>query len=189
LYYFGARWYDPELGRWLSPEPLGLDGPNLYQFVWNNPVQYFDSNGFYADDVHYDMTYRLAKEVGFSPLESHQLASYDQGVDDNTPAHTLIGVFSNWELHFDTRENARKRLCDAIKRSDWAAFGKALHTFQDTYSHAGYSWPLGHAFDNLIGFSPDRYQPVYYSRDRKMTEETRRYLNLFLNKTRNNVLN
>ena len=45
LYYFGARWYDPELGRWLSPEPLGLDGPNLYQFCFNDPVNGYDPNG------------------------------------------------------------------------------------------------------------------------------------------------
>ncbi len=44
LYYFGARWYDPELGRWLSPEPLGLDGPNLYHFCLNDPVNGYDPN-------------------------------------------------------------------------------------------------------------------------------------------------
>jgi len=47
LYYFGARWYDPELGRWLSPEPLGLDGPNLYQFCFNDPVNGVDENGLW----------------------------------------------------------------------------------------------------------------------------------------------
>jgi len=53
LYYFGARWYDPETGRWLSPEPLRLDGPNLYQYVFNNPIRYNDYNGYVAavDDL------------------------------------------------------------------------------------------------------------------------------------------
>ncbi len=53
MYYFGARWYDPELGRWLSPEPLGLDGPNLYHFNFNDPIDYVDLTGNYAviDDV------------------------------------------------------------------------------------------------------------------------------------------
>ena len=45
LYYFGARWYDPELGRWLSPEPLDFDGPNLYQFNFNDPLKGYDANG------------------------------------------------------------------------------------------------------------------------------------------------
>ena len=26
LYYFRARWYDPVTGRWLSPDPIGING-------------------------------------------------------------------------------------------------------------------------------------------------------------------
>ncbi len=48
LYYFGSRWYDPETGRWLSPEPLGLDGPNLYQYGFNDPVNNLDPDGYLA---------------------------------------------------------------------------------------------------------------------------------------------
>ncbi len=47
IYNFGARWYDPERGRWLSREPLGLDGPNLYHFVFNEPINGFDINGLW----------------------------------------------------------------------------------------------------------------------------------------------
>ncbi|MEI8242332.1 MAG: RHS repeat-associated core domain-containing protein, partial [bacterium] len=25
LYYFRARWYDPVTGRWLSPDPIGIN--------------------------------------------------------------------------------------------------------------------------------------------------------------------
>jgi RHS repeat-associated protein len=45
LYDFGLRWLDPERGRWMSEEPLGLDGPNLYQFVFNAPLGYWDFMG------------------------------------------------------------------------------------------------------------------------------------------------
>jgi RHS repeat-associated protein len=45
LYYFGARWYDPEIGRWISREPTGIDGLNLYTFCHNNAVNSFDPNG------------------------------------------------------------------------------------------------------------------------------------------------
>lgn len=41
LYYFGARWYDPEVGRWLTPDPI-RDGRNWYSYVDNNPVHYLD---------------------------------------------------------------------------------------------------------------------------------------------------
>jgi RHS repeat-associated protein len=45
FYYFGARWCDPEIGRWISREPTGLDGINLYVFCWNNPVNSLDNDG------------------------------------------------------------------------------------------------------------------------------------------------
>jgi RHS repeat-associated protein len=46
LYYFRARWYDPETGRWLSKDPIGISGGlNLYAFVSNNPVNFVDPTG------------------------------------------------------------------------------------------------------------------------------------------------
>lgn len=47
LIYFGYRYYDPEVGRWISPDPMGtIDGPNVYAFVHNNPIKYVDYFGF-----------------------------------------------------------------------------------------------------------------------------------------------
>ncbi|WP_420421680.1 RHS repeat-associated core domain-containing protein [Simkania sp.] len=46
LIFYGRRFYDPEHGRWLSPDPKGFDeGPNLYQFNRNNPFVYLDLYG------------------------------------------------------------------------------------------------------------------------------------------------
>jgi RHS repeat-associated protein len=46
LYYHGARYYIPWLGRWASCDPAGLaDGPNLYQAMQSNPVRLKDTNG------------------------------------------------------------------------------------------------------------------------------------------------
>lgn len=46
LYYFGARYYVPGLGRWVSPDPIGFgDGPNVYCYVNCNPISFRDPNG------------------------------------------------------------------------------------------------------------------------------------------------
>ena len=46
LMYFGYRYYDPEVGRWISPDPAGaIDGPNLYAYARNNPMKYVDYFG------------------------------------------------------------------------------------------------------------------------------------------------
>jgi RHS repeat-associated protein len=47
LVYFGARYYDPRIGRFLTQDPLGMvDGPNLYVYAGNNPISFFDPYGF-----------------------------------------------------------------------------------------------------------------------------------------------
>lgn len=47
LSYFGARYYAPWLGRWISPDPAGpVDGLNLYEYVSSSPAGYVDPLGF-----------------------------------------------------------------------------------------------------------------------------------------------
>jgi RHS repeat-associated protein len=46
LHHQGAREYDPTVGRWLQPDPLGLEGGlNLYAYCANDPVNYIDPTG------------------------------------------------------------------------------------------------------------------------------------------------
>jgi RHS repeat-associated protein len=46
IYYYGYRFYDPNLQRWLNRDPIGeLGGINLYQFVGNSPNYFVDLYG------------------------------------------------------------------------------------------------------------------------------------------------
>ncbi len=52
LYYYGARYYDPVLSRWISTDPIDRFnaqspplGLNLYQYGLNNPVRLIDPTG------------------------------------------------------------------------------------------------------------------------------------------------
>lgn len=50
LIFFGMRFYDPTLGRWLTPDPSGFsDGPNLYAYVRNNPLNRLDLFGLSSE--------------------------------------------------------------------------------------------------------------------------------------------
>ncbi len=50
LYYYGARWYDPYLNRWIQPDPIISNKYNStdldrYSYVRNNPTNYIDPTG------------------------------------------------------------------------------------------------------------------------------------------------
>jgi len=46
LYYYRARYYDPQVGRFLSEDPIGFRaGINMFEYVHNNPTNSIDPSG------------------------------------------------------------------------------------------------------------------------------------------------
>ena len=54
LYYYGARWYDPLIGRFMQadsivPQPGNPQALNRYAYAANNPVRYRDPSGHWVE--------------------------------------------------------------------------------------------------------------------------------------------
>lgn len=186
LYYYRARYYDPMDGRFISKDPIGFAGGdvNLYGYVQNNPVNAVDPLGLYGSNVHYDLTKQLALDSGFCEKSAQTIAASDQGVDDSFWTGPITGIPFFSAFHFRSRKYASTGLRLAIDSGDIIQFGKFLHIFQDTYSHKGYFYPIGHAIDSLRGRDPDTYD-YNTARDAAMTLNTRFYLDMFQKKMEN----
>ncbi|MBP2170904.1 RHS repeat-associated protein [Erwinia toletana] len=79
LYYFGYRYYQPWVGRWLSADPASaLDGLNLFRMVRNSPVTWFDGDGLIPVTVN-DGTEKQG--YLYSPLRSSDMVTQALGVN------------------------------------------------------------------------------------------------------------
>ncbi len=81
LYYFGARYYLPTVGRWISADPLAINDnvrsnlssesiedvyselQNLYRYARNNPVSMFDSGGLWTIAIGKKYSYGLVSII------------------------------------------------------------------------------------------------------------------------------
>ena len=58
LYYYRARYYRPDLGRFLQPDPIGYDdGMNIYAYCNNNPLIFVDPYGLDRMGIHADKSH------------------------------------------------------------------------------------------------------------------------------------
>ena len=85
LIYFGRRYYSPQLGIWITPDPAGYtDGINRYAFVHNNPLSHRDLYGLrdvcdWTPDSDYDQRTGIREYDYFDPEKHHQ---HDRDAND-----------------------------------------------------------------------------------------------------------
>ena len=83
LYHYDKREYDPHLGRWLTPDPLGFaDGPNPYAYVHNCPLTFVDPYGLLT------LGTPLITDMGFfnmvqSPTLTNFASGFSRGAVDD----------------------------------------------------------------------------------------------------------
>ena len=104
LYYYGYRYYDPQIGRWLSRDPLGVRaGPNLFCFIFNNPSNFWDFIGLAKTTV------KVQTEIRQSHVSGPLGGKYEGGVktEHSVTVDTSSGTISSEssKVHDSTKVN------------------------------------------------------------------------------------
>ncbi|HJQ97480.1 MAG TPA: RHS repeat-associated core domain-containing protein [Candidatus Polarisedimenticolaceae bacterium] len=174
LYYHRARYYAPTWGRFIGEDPIRRSA-NVYAYVSNRPTRLIDPLGLYDMNVHLVKTWDWAREAGFCPSDASAIANANQGMDDD-PVTQPFNWPSGTKLHFRRRTDVLSDIRDDIGSGDLYAFGRHLHSFQDSFAHEGFNWwSFGHVYR---GHAPDQYDPGS-ARDSAMQNATRSLLRAY----------
>lgn len=86
LIHMNGRIYDPEISRFMTPdpyiqEPENMQSYNRYSYVMNNPLGYTDPSGYFLDKV----IKKIKKSLGIkNPIETHK--SFHNAVQNHVDA-------------------------------------------------------------------------------------------------------
>jgi RHS repeat-associated protein len=164
LVRFGARDYDPEVGRWTAKDPIRFAGgdSNLYGYVLNDPINRVDPFGRFGDGFARGGSY-----WGHSDFYGSDRFDY---VKEDYGWSQPFNPFSTWK-HFRRIDDVESSLKRAVCRRNKKEFARLMHHGQDYFSHfeKGYrafhafpfrgGWPLpGHV---IAGHSPDQDQRAW----------------------------
>jgi RHS repeat-associated protein len=125
LYYYRARYYDANVGRFIGQDPLGFDsgdGSNFYAYVSNSPVDRIDPLGLYGVVKSQSRIIRYKDKNG-----THHVPDIKQVVDARSqdPSLYIESDVTNAEIHFSTKDTGSK--ADRSKVVDLRSNDQAGH--------------------------------------------------------------
>jgi RHS repeat-associated protein len=96
LLYYRARFYDPQLGRFISEDPIGFAGGdvNLYGYVWQNPLRHTDPSGLDGGWAPSDLADAADKYL--EPARRFWTGLDPDAVDRNTAIHFVFNILGGF---------------------------------------------------------------------------------------------
>ena len=108
LYYYNARWYDQEVGRFISEDSVA-DDPNGYGYCGENPVNNIDPTG------HFSVGLQQGLGMVGAMLNAAALLSKDPNLGNLSSAFSLFVTIKTWKKNVD--EAAYKAGLAGIRRA------------------------------------------------------------------------
>ncbi len=167
LYYVTTRYYNPEWGRWISPDSIeyldseSINGLNLYAYCFNNSIKYKDSSGKFPviielfGDVVSELTevlgniiYKQAGNYLDNPLTIKQAQKIIRKRGLNQSARSLIREHSDDALQSIKFGNDLNKFSKHLKRGMLVA--DLTFSFAENLASGDESWFTDFLVDGAI---------------------------------------
>jgi RHS repeat-associated protein len=137
LMYYRARWYDPQMGRFISEDPIGLRGGlNLFTYVHNAPINKIDPMGL--DDADKEW---YPEEDGKPLFPRTSPRPFEEG-----------GIFSAGTLvEFITANERSKQPCKKFGERFWDTFIETNQAIPGTVAPYGTTFITGPGAAQITG--------------------------------------
>jgi RHS repeat-associated protein len=154
FYYMRARYYDPQVGRFISEDPIGFDGGdvNLMAYVGSNPVLGVDPWGYIVSKVYRPLAigYGIGKLLAFFGIEhvavqvnNDQIGKHIYGFgpdgvmneSKNTSFHRSVVIHPGNEYDqatLDVLKNAADKNDPRFIKETYSAASNNCYSFADT---------------------------------------------------------
>lgn len=146
LHYYRARYYSPELQRFISADPIGILGGdiNFHAYVANNPTNWIDPSGLYFFPYHFFLSYEAMRLTGHDPITSaitgfgSVWADIKHGSQETKTANEH-GMATPWQTWEQAEAGTRRFINLQISKRNPVNLGFGLHAGEDIY-------PKGHGY-------------------------------------------
>lgn len=163
LYYYGARYYAPWLGRWMKLDPAGtVDGLNLYAFVNGNPISFNDKTGLSASSNKYEWEVRSSTNFVSSNVQLNNILD-----NFGEPTSTVVKLYDDLasRVGYDVSHNSGKLQSSTVTD---------LHLMFDATEplHLGFNDLLGDEWrDNMDSYGGGQRMKKLYTVMRSKTTQ------------------